>query len=118
MNPIYFATRTRLLFLLLFGVLVICLAACSTKSKLVGQWNKLQGVPCDWVCPGKVEFFADGTYVGALPNWNGGNYELVNRERIKLDTLTGPGVYEFEVSGDVLTFRSDENCEFRYRRAR
>jgi hypothetical protein len=98
--------------------LVICLAACGSKDRLVGQWNKLQGAPCGVVYPSKVEFFGDGTYVGAIPNWNGGKYQLVDNNRVKLDTLTGPGVYEFKISGDALTFRNDENCEFKYRRAK
>lgn len=117
MNRHNFATRP-LSYLLLFGILVICFFACSTKRGLVGQWSRLQGAPCVLVYPSKIEFFADGTYVGALPNWNGGKYQLLNSNRVKIDTLTGPGVYEFEISGDALTFRNDDNCEFKYRRVK
>jgi hypothetical protein len=90
MNHNNLAARTRCLFLLLFGVLIICLIACGINRGLVGRWNKMQGAPCAVVYPSKVEFFSDGTYIGALPNWNGGKYELVDGNRIKLDTLTGP----------------------------
>ncbi|MBC8031140.1 MAG: hypothetical protein H7Z16_13580 [Pyrinomonadaceae bacterium] len=111
-------SRVRRAFLLLSLVLVVSFPACSAKRNLVGQWNKVNGASCDAAYPSKVEFFDNGTYVGGLLHWNGGKYELVDSNRIKLDTRFGPGVYEFEVTNEVLTFRNDENCEFRYRRAK
>jgi hypothetical protein len=64
----------------------------------------------------QLESFGDGTYVGDLPNWNGGRYSIIDGNRIKLDTLTGPGVYEIELSRDRLTFKNDSGCIFQYRR--
>ena len=60
---------------------------------------------CAITYPAKLESFGDGTYVGDLPNWNGGRYSIIDGNRIKLDTLTGPGVYEIELSRDRLTFK-------------
>ena len=85
------------------------------RASLVGKWDKIAGDVCAVTYPSKLEFFEDGTYVGALPNWNGGQYSILAQNRIKLDTLTGPGVYEFELNSDRLTFRNDSNCEFHYR---
>lgn len=47
-----------------------------------------------------------------------GNYRVVDKRRVKVETTTGPGVYEFKISGDLLSFKNDSGCEFRYRRTR
>jgi hypothetical protein len=72
---------------------------------------------CTLAQPNDLEFFDDGTYVGALPNWKGGTYRVVDGGRLKLETTTGLGVYEFKISGGLLTITNDSGCEFRYRRA-
>lgn len=99
-------------------VLVISQSACPGKASLVGRWDRVASGNCYLLYPGKLEFFKDGTYVGALPNWNGGKYEVVEKSRIKVDTLTGPGVYTFKISDGFLIFQNDNNCEFRYVRVR
>jgi hypothetical protein len=96
--------------------LVIFASACTTNP-LVGKWIKTSSELCTLAQPNELEFFDDGTYVGALPNWKGGNYRVVDSRRLKLDTTTGTGVYEFKRSGDSLAFKNDSGCEFRYRRS-
>lgn len=57
--------------------------------------------------PERLVLLDDGTYVGSLLFWNGGKYDLVDDKRIKLQTRTGPGLYEFDLSGNRLTFKTD-----------
>lgn len=56
--------------------LTLCSVTLSSQScsnySLVGRWTKSTSGICDIVYPQQIEFFKDGTYIGALPNWNGG----------------------------------------------
>ena len=108
--------RTRLVSVPLVFMLLAVLPAACKRTHIVGRWQKVSTQTCALTYPAKVEFFEDGTYVGDLPNWNGGHYSIINGNRIKLDTLTGPGVYEVALSRDRLTFRNDTACIFQYRR--
>ena len=98
-------------------IFVVFSISCSTKP-VVGKWIKTSSEMCTLAQPNELEFFDDGTYVGALPNWKGGNYRVVDRRRVKVETTTGTGVYEFNIFGDLLAFKNDSGCEFRYRRSK
>jgi hypothetical protein len=100
---------------LVLMTLAVLFPAC-TKTRVIGRWQKVTTQDCAITYPAKLESFGDGTYVGDLPNWNGGRYSIIDGNRIKLDTLTGPGVYEIELSRDRLTFKNDSGCIFQYRR--
>jgi hypothetical protein len=98
----------------LFLVMTLLLIGCGTRRQFVGKWHKMSGGLCDAVYPATVEFFDDGGYVGALPNWSGGSYCVVDEQRLRIDTSMGSGVYEFKLSDNVLTFKNDWGCTFKY----
>jgi hypothetical protein len=109
---------TRWFFVVVLLFLISTVVTSCSSQRILGKWQKVSSEFCALLHPSEIEFFDDGTYVGALPNWNGGKYTIVNGQRIKLDTTTGPGVYEFELSKRYLTFKNESNCEFRYRRVK
>jgi hypothetical protein len=111
------ATKFYLIVPLCLVLFAMSQLACG-KPSLIGRWNRVASGDCYWQYPAKLEFFEDGTYVGAFPNWNGGKYNVVEGSRLKIDTLTGLGVYNFQISGKLLKFRNDSNCEFEYTRAK
>jgi hypothetical protein len=118
-NPkrVYLSRRILLASVALVLMALAGLLTACTRPRVIGRWQKVTTQACAITYPAKLEFFGDGTYVGALPNWNGGRYSIINGNRIKLDTLTGPGVYEIELIRDRLTFKNDSNCLFQYRRS-
>jgi hypothetical protein len=101
---------------LILTTFLVFSAACNRRS-LVGKWTKTSSELCTLTQPNELEFFEDGTYVGALPNWKGGSYRVVDSHRVRLETTTGPGIYEFKRSGGSLNFKNDSGCEFPYRRS-
>jgi hypothetical protein len=112
----YQPRRIRLVSVTLVLMVLVALFPACTKTRVIGRWQKVTTQACAITYPAKLEFFGDGTYVGELPNWNGGRYSIIDGNRIKLDTLTGPGVYEIELSRDRLTFKNDSGCIFQYKR--
>jgi hypothetical protein len=99
-------------------VSVTILSACDDSREIIGAWHKIPGEVCGEIYPEKVVFLDDSTYVGGLLSWNGGQYRVVSGKTIKLDTRSGPGLYEFSMVGDVLTFKTDWGCEFKYAKER
>ncbi len=94
-------------------------AACSacTAPTIIGKW-KWQSSDCPQgcvTCPNQIEFLDNGEYVGGL-YFNGGKYEILGAHRIKLDTLAGLRIYEFELSADMLMLHSDSSCKYQYQR--
>jgi hypothetical protein len=91
--------------------------ACGHRG-IVGKWKWVSG-NCNQgtLYPGKLEFFSNGEYVGEMPYLNGGHYSVVDSQRIKLDTVIGPRVYEFEIVEDVLRLKGDSDCSFSYERS-
>jgi hypothetical protein len=72
-----------------------------------------------------IEFFSDGTYAGpalvfwsSLFLWQGGQYEILDDNRIKMQTQNGFAVYNFIINKDTLTFIDDNDCEIRYQRSK
>lgn len=61
----------RKIICLLLTAFVVFSGACDGKSRLVGKWIKTSSELCTLAQPNELEFFDDGTYVGALPNWKG-----------------------------------------------
>jgi hypothetical protein len=51
-----------------------------------------------------IEFLDDGTYVGDFSFLNGGSFSMVDSHRLKLQTAAGPRIYDFDISGEILTF--------------
>lgn len=99
-------------------LLIILLSSCGGPGDIVGTWRRIPGGVCGEIYPDKVTFLADNSYVGGLVNWNGGKYQLLDRETIKMDTRTGPALYQCVLTGDELTFKTDWGCEVKYRRRR
>jgi hypothetical protein len=95
-------------------LLALLLSGCGGRGSMVGTWDKVQSPPCADLYPERLILLDDGTYVGGLLLWNGGKYDLVDDKRIKLETRTGPGLYEFELSGSRLTFKTDWGCSVKY----
>jgi hypothetical protein len=111
-------SHVRLSFYWLLFVLTLYISSCVGEQSIIGKWHKTSGGICAAIYPATVEFFDDGEYVGGLLNWSGGRYRLVGAKRLRLDTSTGPGVYDLSVSHNTLTFRNDQGCEFKYQRGR
>lgn len=94
------------------------LSSCGGQGDIVGTWRRVPGGVCGEIYPDKVTFLADSSYVGGLVNWNGGKYQILDRQTIKMDTRSGPALYHCELTGDDLTFTTDWGCEVKYRRKR
>lgn len=106
----------------------------SPSRAILGRWERLQ-VPtpgqentfvigCDFGYPQNIEFFPDGTYAGMAISlfsdlfiWQGGEYEILEDGRVKIQTRNGFAVYTLQVSGDRLTFVDDNDCQIIYQRA-
>ncbi len=80
-------------------------------------------IGCDFGYPPTIEFFADKTYVGTSSGvwsnlfvWQGGQYEILEASRIKMQTKNGYSVYGFSIGQNILTFTDDSQCQFRYQR--
>jgi len=111
--------------------LTLLLAGCGNTS-IVGRWEKvpspqptsestigaLAEVFADAMYPQKIEFFRDGTYAASPSGMlSGGEYQIREGKRLRLKTYIGLSVYEFSISGDVLTLRDENGREILYRRA-
>jgi hypothetical protein len=127
---------------------IACTLATSSQSSIVGRWSLVPATivfyekptpwmqkgplpeatapiaitSCGWAYPYMIEFFADGTYIGqANKIWNGGEYEMLDNESLKLSTAEGSlSVYEYSLSGDILTINVKDTpaCELRYERVK
>ena len=91
-------------------------------DSLVGTWTKTSSAACAEVYPDQIEFF-EATYLGTKgPDqrfiwWDAGGYQVTAPDRVTIGVATDEQVeYEFSLSGNVLTFRDREGCEFTYRR--
>jgi hypothetical protein len=77
---------------------------------------------CVLAYPSMIEFFADDTYTGQSDKvWSGGEYEILDNGSLKLSTAEGSlSVYEYSLSGDILTINAKDTpaCELRYERAK
>ncbi len=78
-------------------------------------------IGCDFGYPPNLEFFKDGTYAGASVSvWSemfvlqGGQYEVLDNSRIKMQTKNGFSVFRFVIEGDQLKLIDDSACEFVY----
>lgn len=89
----------------IFSMLVICLlliSGCSTKQILVGKWQNEQS--------GEIlEFFKDGTITMTTSGMSlTGSYAILDATNLKITlsglfSIGGPQVYEYSVSGNILT---------------
>lgn len=92
----------------LLSVLCLLLLGCAITGLTVGQslagrWERISG-PSLSLKPHDLEFFKDGTYAGeVLSIWPGGKYEIVDRGRVRLETVQGMSVYDFSITDDILT---------------
>jgi hypothetical protein len=98
----------------LICISVLVLSSCAVPPNIAGTWRKLPEQICGEIYPDKVIFLEDGTYVGGMLSWNGGKYDIVGGSKVKLDTRSGPGLYEYNIANNVLTFKTDWGCEFKY----
>jgi len=93
--------------------------------KLAGTWKKISTATCDQAYPDEIEFFERPRYLGKKgPHqgfilWDAGSYEIVQENQVKISTATDEQVlYQFSLSGDLLTFIDPEGCEFKYQRVK
>jgi hypothetical protein len=101
---------------------------------ILGRWERLEEptpgqentfvIGCDFGYPQNIEFFSDGTYAGMAISlfsdifiWQGGEYEILEDGRVKIQTRNGFAVYTLQISGDRLTFVDDNDCQIIYQRA-
>src|SRR2546421_602873 len=99
------------------ALLLVAICSGCTRPTIIGKW-KWQSSDCPQgcvTCPNQIEFLDNGEYVGEL-YFNGGKYEILDAHRIKLNTLAGLRIYEFELSADMLTLRSESSCKYQYQR--
>lgn len=92
-------------------------------GSIVGKWTKVATAECDKSYPDELEFFETGIYSSTPARkvfslWQSGDYELVDRNRIRIQTATDAMlVYSFSISKEgSLIFVDQNGCEFRYER--
>jgi hypothetical protein len=105
------------------------LGVLNPSKAILGKWERYveptrTSTGCNLGYPPTIEFFSDGTYVGTSIGiwsdffvWQGGQYEILDDGRIKMQTKNGFAVYKLSMIEDKLTFTDDSACEFTYQRA-
>lgn len=95
-----------------------------TLVAIVGKWHKLSPAECDTPYPDQLEFLKAGVYLStpaekAFTLWQSGDYELVDGDRIKIQTATDAMLlYRVSLQNDkTLVFIDEKGCEFKYQRA-
>lgn len=90
---------------------------------LKGQWEKTSPSRCAEQYPDRLEFRDGGLYfghkdpAGTFTQWDVGTWEMAGSNQIKLSTANDAVIsYEWSLSGDLLTFKDAEGCEFQYRK--
>lgn len=131
----------RILIVILLGIVflsaTLSITSCTSKSSLVGKWERLP-LPTptpggdDWglgalfsglseiFLPDQVEFFDDGKYASDNPMsfLPGGEWKVVENNRIRLSTVQGIVVFTFSIDGDILTLTNDEGASMQFRRVK
>jgi hypothetical protein len=92
---------------------------------LAGKWKKVSSEPCDQSYPDEIEFSERPRYLAkkgpgqGFICWDAGDYEVLGKDQVKISTATDAQVlYKFTLSGDSLTFKDPDGCEFTYRRVK
>jgi hypothetical protein len=87
----------------------------------LGQWRKATRTPCSERYPDRLLFREGGIYTGhteppgAFTHWDVGTFEVVGPDRVEISTANDAVVsYTFTASGDTLSFRDPEGCDFEY----
>lgn len=123
---------------LLIWVIVVTtlMTACSSKSAILGKWERL---PLPTPIPGgddlglvklfsglgelflpkTLEFFDDGKYAGDPMSFlPGGEYEIVDKNRIRLSSAQGLIVLTFSIEGNILTLTDENGASMQFRRVK
>lgn len=94
-----------------------------TKDALIGRWTRQATEACAESYPDALEFGAGGVYHGSagagqgFVQWGGGDYQLLEDERIKLQDQRDAMVeYRFSLDGGTLRFVAPDGCEIVYTR--
>ncbi len=129
----------RILIMLLLGSLLLSttlsITGCTSKSSLVGKWERLPlATPTpggnDWglgelfgglaeaFLPARIEFFDDGKYASDNPMsfLPGGEWKIVENNRLRLSSAQGVIVYTFSINGDILTLTDENGGSLQFRR--
>lgn len=62
-------------------------------------------------------YFGHKDPAGTFTQWDAGTWEMAGSNQIKLSTANDAVIsYEWSLSGDLLTFKDAEGCEFQYRK--
>jgi hypothetical protein len=102
------------------GAIAVTLGMWYSAHSVVGEWVLESTNVCSLPYPAGLEFFRDGRYVTNGPSiwWTGGPYGIVDHARIRMETLTGPTLYDFTIQDDRLSFVNSAGCEIVYVRRR
>ena len=102
--------------LLVLAIIVLTLS--HSTPGIVGKWVRQSENACGVTYPSGLEFFDDKNYVTTGPSlwWNGGPYGVVSSSRIRIETFTGPTMYDFVLRGERLTFTNSLGCTIVYTR--
>jgi len=103
---------------LIAGIIVMVRHATGPKNAILGRWRLQDATICNVAYPHEIEFFPDKQYVasGFSLFWNGGQYSVVDRARVRMETRTGVALYEVKLQGKSLTFTNTTGCTIVYER--
>jgi hypothetical protein len=97
----------------------VALFKTGTGTAIIGRWRLQSDTTlCNIAYPREIEFFPDKQYVasGFSLIWNGGQYSVVDRARVRMETRTGVALYEVTLTGKSLTFTNAAGCTIAYER--
>ena len=94
-------------------------------AELVGKWVKIEESECNEIYPDNIEFSDRGIYFASSnpaaryhPIWDAGSYEHLDPKQIKISTATdAEKKYQYSLAGNIVTFKDENGCEIKYRRA-
>ena len=104
---------------LVIGIVMMVSHVTAPKNAIIGRWHRRDTTMCSLTYPREIEFFPDKQYAtsGFSLFWGGGQYAVVDRSRMRLETRTGIALYELTLRGKSLTFTNSSGCTIVYDRA-
>lgn len=105
--------------ILIAGIVMLASHITGPKNAVIGRWHLRDTTICSLTYPREIEFFPDKQYAtsGFSLFWGGGQYAVVDRSRLRLETRTGVAIYDVTLSGKSLTFKNSSGCTIVYDRA-
>ncbi len=102
-----------------FCVVLLALLTSGCGERIEGQWSRDEITLCSIAYPGEIEFLEDGTYLvrGPAAFWKGGTYAHTEDGRLRLDTISGPAMYDIRLTAENLEITNSQGCRITYSRA-